>query len=187
MLDFWRRIDYDGTTNVKEELMFALGLLILGVISRLIVHLPNFTPVIALALFGGVYLKKKQAVMLPVILMAATDVFLGLHATILFTWGSLALIATIGLWARNRKDFSTLAAASLVSAVLFHVVTNFGVWLVSGMYPQTWAGLAACYTAAIPFFRHMLLSTALYALVLFGAYEAAVARMKKINLAHIVL
>lgn len=167
--------------------MLALGLFILGVGSRLILHLPNFTPVIALALFGGVYFKKKHAVLLPVALMAVTDVFLGLHATILFTWGSLALIAFIGLGVRNRRNFSTLAATSLLSAVLFYAVTNFGVWIVSGMYPHTWAGLAACYTAAIPFFRHMLLSTIIYAVVLFGGYETAVARIKKINLAHIVL
>ena len=57
--------------------MLAAGILMLGVISRLIIHLPNFTPVIALALFGGVYLKKQQAVILPVLMMVIADLFLG--------------------------------------------------------------------------------------------------------------
>jgi hypothetical protein len=166
--------------------MLAIGILIFGIVSRLIVHIPNFTPVMALALFGGVYLKKDQAVLLPVLLMAVTDLFLGLHGTMFFTWGSVALIAVLGLGLRKNKNAATIAGFSLASALLFFVVTNFGVWLVSGMYPRTLAGLMSCYILAIPFFRHTLFSTVIYAFVLFGGYEVVAAQLKKTRLAFVL-
>ncbi len=99
--------------------MLAIALLVLGVISRLIIHIPNFTPVIALALFGGVYLKKQQAVILPVLMMVIADLFIGIDATFPFTWGSMALVAVMGLWVRENKNFVTIAGSSLLSSVLF--------------------------------------------------------------------
>jgi len=167
--------------------MLAAGLLILGVISRLIIHLPNFTPVIALALFGGVYLKKQQAVILPVLMMIIADLFIGIDATFPFTWGSMAAIALMGLWVRRNKSFTTVAGSSLLSSVLFFLVSNFGVWLVQNMYPRTLAGLIECYVTAIPFFGSTLVSTVVYTAVLFAGYEWAAARLQKTRLAHVVL
>ena len=167
--------------------MLAAGILMLGVISRLIIHLPNFTPVIALALFGGVYLRKRQAVILPVLVMIIADLFIGIDATFPFTWGSMALIALMGLWVRENKSFTTVAGSSLLSSVLFFLVTNFGVWLVQNMYPRTLAGLIECYVMAIPFFGSTLVSTVVYTAVLFGGYEWTAARLQKTRLAHIVL
>ena len=167
--------------------MLAVGLLMLGVISRLIIHLPNFTPMIALALFGGVYLRKRQAVILPVLMMVIADLFIGVDATFPFTWGSMALIALIGLWVRKNKSFTTVASSSLLSSALFFLVTNFGVWLVQNMYPRTPAGLLECYVMAVPFFGSTLVSTVVYTAVLFGGYEWTAARLQKTRLAHIVL
>lgn len=158
--------------------MLAVCLLVFGILSRLVVHSWNFTPVIALALFGGVYLKKKQAIALPLVLFAVTDVILGFHKTMIFTWGSVALIAAIGLRVRERKSVKTIFWSGSGSAVLFFLVTNFGVWLVSGMYPLTWAGLSECFILAIPFFRGTLLGTLVYAVLLFGTYEILASRMK---------
>jgi len=53
---------------------------------------------------------------------------------------------------------------------LFFVVTNFGTWAVSGMYPMTLAGLAACYLAAIPFFQNTVVGDLFYSGVLFGGF-----------------
>lgn len=167
--------------------MLAIGLLMFGVISRLIIHLPNFTPVIALALFGGVYLKKQQAVILPVLMMVIADLFIGIDATFPFTWGAMALIALMGLGVRKDKSFTAVAGSSLLASVLFFLVTNFGVWLVQNMYPRTLVGLIECYIMAIPFFGPTLVSTVVYTAVLFGGYEWAAVRLQKTRLAHIVL
>ena len=165
--------------------MLAMGLIFLGVLSRLVIHLPNFTPVMAIALFGGATLNKRCAVIVPVVLMAISDVFLGFHDTILFTWGSAALIAVLGLWLRERKNFKNIALASLGSAVLFFVVTNFGAWL--SLYPRTLAGLQECFLAAVPFFRSTLVSTMLYSAVFFGGYEISAAAIQKTRWAKIFL
>ncbi|OGX37795.1 MAG: hypothetical protein A3C36_03495 [Omnitrophica WOR_2 bacterium RIFCSPHIGHO2_02_FULL_52_10] len=166
--------------------MLAFWLLVIGVVSRLVVHAWNFTPVIALALFGGVYLKKKQALILPLALLAVSDIILGFHETMFFTWGTILLIVGIGFWVRKNKNLTTVVAGGLASAVLFFITTNFGVWLVSGMYPMTWAGLTECFVLAMPFFRNELLSTFIYGVVLFGGYEAVAAWAKNTRLSHVL-
>ena len=167
--------------------MLATCILVLGIFSRLVMHSWNFTPVIALALFGGVYLKKKQlAIILPLVLFAVTDMILGFHKVMFFTWGSVVLIAAMGLWVQKNKSFKTILGGGLASAVLFFVVTNFGVWLVSGMYPLTMAGLAECFTLAIPFFRGTLLGTFVYGFVVFGVYEIIAARIKSTKLSRVL-
>jgi hypothetical protein len=157
----------------------------LGVLSRFISHTPNFTPVIAIALFGGVYLRRWQALLLPLGLMMATDALIGFHSVVAFTWGSVLIISCIGLWTRKSPTFGKVLLASLVSAVLFFVVTNFGAWL--AFYPQTWEGFVACYTLAIPFFRGTLVSTLLYSALMFGGYELLAVRIKTSRLAPVLL
>jgi hypothetical protein len=149
--------------------MLALFLLILGIASRLVIHVPNFTPVLALALFGGVYLSPRRAVVMPLVLMMVSDLVIGGHNTILFTWGSVALISLLGFSIRSRKSFRNIAGMSVLSAILFFVVTNIGVWLM--MYPQTASGLQLCFLAAVPFFRDTLVSTLVYSFALFTGYE----------------
>ncbi len=167
--------------------MLAICLLVLGIFSRLVVHSWNFTPVIALALFGGVYLKKKQwAIMLPLALFAVTDLILGFHQTMFFTWGSVVLIAAMGLWVKKNKNLKTVLGGGLASAVLFFVITNFGVWLTTGMYPMTIAGLSECFVLAVPFFRGTLAGTFVYGAILFGIYEMIAARVKDTRLSHVL-
>ena len=166
--------------------MLAACLLAIGIFSRLVIHVDNFTPVIALALFGGVYLKKKQAIFLPLALFAITDIIIGFHQTMLFTWGSVALIVMIGLAVRRNKNWATVLGGGLFSAILFYIVTNFGVWIMMGMYPMSLAGLVECYTAAIPFFRSSLTGTLLFGLILFCGYEAIAAVARKTRLSHVL-
>lgn len=167
--------------------MLALALIVLGALSRLIVHVPNFTPVIAIALFAGVYLKKNQAVIFSILILAMTDIILGYHPTILFTWGTIGLIAALGIVLRKKKSFPKTLGFSLLSAFLFYLITNFGVWLTTGIYAKTLTGLVECYVMAIPFFRSTLVSTLGYTFVLFGAYEILASQIKKTRFAHALL
>jgi hypothetical protein len=59
---------------------------------------------------------------------------------------------------------------------VFFLLTNFAVWAGGSLYPHTAEGLAACFTAAIPFFRNSLLGDATYATILFGAWALVEAR-----------
>jgi len=51
---------------------------------------------------------------------------------------------------------------------LFFLVTNFAVWV--AFYPSTLTGLAACFTAAIPFFQYTLAGDMVYSGLFFGVY-----------------
>lgn len=167
--------------------MLALLFLVVGIASRLILHIPNFTPVVALALFSGTYLPKRTAVLFPLALMVISDLFIGLHETILFTWGSVVLISVLGFWTKQHKNSTSILSSSLLSAVLFFVLTNFGTWLMSNLYPHTLKGLQECFILAVPFFRATLLSTLVYTFAIFTLYEVVAARVKKTQLASALL
>jgi hypothetical protein len=66
-----------------------------------------------------------------------------------------------------------IGAAAVASSVLFFAITNFGMWLFSGFYPVTYAGLVACYTAAIPFFQNTIAGDLFYTVLLFGGFRIA--------------
>ena len=166
--------------------MLAIALIVLGIIARFIPHISNFTPVVAIALFSGFYLNKKYAIWIPLSLMIISDLFLGIHSVIIFTWGSIVLIAILGIIQQKRKSASVIAGSSLASAVLFFLITNFGVWL-AGWYTHTFAGLVNCYSMAIPFFRNTLLSTLSYTAVLFGTYEFIAKRVRNTRFAFVLL
>ncbi len=167
--------------------MLAFLLLIFGIISRFVVHLPNFTPVVALALFSGTYLPKRYAVIFPLSLMIISDFFIGFHDTILFTWGSVVLISILGFWTRRQKTSITILSSSLLAALIFFVLTNFGTWLCSNLYPRTRAGLKECFILAIPFFRTTLLSTVIYTFVIFGLYEIVGRKVKETRWERVLL
>lgn len=166
-------------------MVLALGILSIGVLARFLPHAANFSPVLAIALFGGVYLRRSQAIVLPLILMMLTDLMLGLHTMIPFTWGAILLTSLIGLWVRRQATAGRIMAGACASALLFFVVTNFGAWF--AYYPQTWEGLVTCYTLAIPFFRMTLVSTLVYSAVLFGTYELIARSVSKTSLAPVLL
>ncbi len=152
--------------------LVALAMIAIAAFARVLPHPPNFTPVTAIALFSAVYLDKRWAFVLPLIAMIASDYVIGMHQTIAWVYASLIAIGVIGLWLRGRRSIGATALATVGGSVLFFVVTNFGVWYASEItYPHTLAGLAACYTAAIPFFRNTLAGDAFFVTVLFGSYE----------------
>ena len=152
--------------------LIALLLIIFAALSRFIPHPPNFAPIAAMALFGGVYFDKRFALLVPLAAMLLSDYFIGFHNVILFVYGSFLLVGLIGLWLKRNKKVRWIVGASIGSSILFFLITNFGVWLM-GAYPPTLAGLAECYVAAIPFFRNTLVGDLFYVAVLFGLYESA--------------
>ncbi len=140
----------------------TFGILLALSASRFIPHPPNFTSLIALsfyipAVFGTRYI---YAVVLCYLL---TDLFLGFHQVILFTWGSIILIGLFSKYFIN--NFSSRIIGSFLGACLFFVLTNFGVWL-TGMYEYSMSGLILCYTLALPFFYYSVVSTLLFSLII---------------------
>jgi hypothetical protein len=176
--------------------LFPYLLLVFGVALRFLPHPANVAPVGALALFGGVYLSKRWAIILPLAMTVGSDALMsipglrtlipwgagnvGFHIHAPFVWLSFALVGLIGLWVRKHKSITTIFAGSLAGAVVFYLVTNWAVWAFGTMYSGTWAGLFQSYQMALPFFRNTLLGDLGYAAVFFGIYEgvAVLARLQ---------
>jgi hypothetical protein len=139
---------------------------------RLVPHPPNFTPIGAMALFSGAYLGRRGAVALvaPLGALFLSDLVLGFYRGMPTVYFSVALIVIIGWMALRRVSPLRVGGAAIASSVLFFVLTNFGMWLSSGFYPHTLAGLEACYIAAIPFFQNTVAGDLFYAAVLFGGF-----------------
>jgi hypothetical protein len=151
--------------------MIVYALIFFGFMMRLLPHGANFEPVAAIALFSGAFLDKRTAPWVPLAVMMVSDLVIGLHDVVPYTWGAFVLIAFIGMYLRERRTPANILAASLLSATVFFAISNFGVWL--AWYPHTADGFAMCYIKAIPFFRNTLAGTVMYSAALFGIYELA--------------
>lgn len=163
-------------TPVPNALRFTTltGMILAAALFRILPHPPNFSPIAAIALFGGAQLADKRAAFLiPLAAMFLADLVLGLHALIPITYGCFALIVCLGLWLRKKQSAVRIVTAALASSFLFFFATNFAVWAASSMYPHSSTGLAECYAAAIPFFRNTLAGDLLYTSVLFGGLALA--------------
>ena len=148
------------------------AIIIFAAFTRLIPHPPNFTPIIAIGLFGGAYLKDHRlALIIPLIIMIIADSFLGFHRIIIWVYGSLILISMMGILLKNRTTLKNCAIATLGGSLLFFLVTNFGVWIISGFYAKSIGGLFTCYAMALPFFHNTLAGSVVYSAIMFGGYE----------------
>jgi len=163
----------------------AVILILFAVFSRLMPHPMNFVPIAAIALFSGAYLNKKYAMLIPIAAMLISDAFIGFYSYMAWVYGSFILIAFVGFWLKKRfdgagagKKTGYIAATTIVSSVLFFIITNFGVWTSGMYYDMSVSGLIQCYTMAIPFFRNSLAADVIYAAVMFTVYELIVKYVK---------
>jgi hypothetical protein len=173
-----------------SEILLIAALILLAGLGRLVsneLQLWNFTAIGASALFGGVVIKDKRlAYVLPLATLFLTDLFFELFTNIdgfygaqmFFVYGAFLLITLIGTQIKKVNALNILLA-SIGTGILFFLISNAGVWMLSGMYPRTFSGLMACYAAAIPFFRNdmfgnfflnTIMGSVFYSALLFGLY-----------------
>ena len=152
---------------------FISPVLIIGIaaVLRLVPHPANVAPIAAMALFGGAYLNKRYALIVPLVAMFLSDLFLGFHQTMPFVYGSFVLIGLLGLWLRKHKSIPTVLLAGIISSTFFFLITNFGVWLTGTIYAKSFSGLLSAYTMGLPFYRNTLLGDLGYITLFFGGYE----------------
>ena len=145
--------------------LFILGILTLG---RIIPHPPNFTPILATAIYTPYMVNNKWlAMLIPLSAMFIADIIIGFHPYMLWVYGAIGLSTLISNWSmRFNKKYIQLGAMAIVSSVLFFIITNFAVWTIWDYYPKTIDGLIMCYTMAIPFFKNTLLGTIIYTAII---------------------
>jgi len=163
----------------------ALALIALAALTRLLPHPPNFTPLAAIALFGAAYFNRQWLMLaVPFAALFLSDLFInnviyrelyGNQFTFITSWwiyAAFTLVMLVGMgWFSNKVTGISVLGASLSASAIFFLVTNFSVWAESGMYPKTAAGLAACYTAGIPFLGNTVLGDLFFSAAMFGVYE----------------
>lgn len=169
-------------TIFQKQLLFPLGIIAVACLLRLVPHLPNFTPIGAMALFGGMYLDKKYAFVLPLVALFLSDLLLGFHATMPFVYGSFVLSGLLGMWVKQHRTGTRVAFGVLLSSVLFFIITNFGVWLVSGIYERSPKGLLEAFVMALPFFRNTIFGDLLYTTAFIIMYEILQALSRRYSL-----
>jgi len=133
----------------------SIGILVALSASRFIPHPPNFTSLLALSFYVPVLLGARY---LPILIasFALTDLVLGFHNTIFFTWGSVLVIGLMSNY--FKKNIISRMGGALFGAFLFYIITNVGVWS-GGSYGYNFEGLISCYILALPFFGYTLIST----------------------------
>ena len=154
-----------------------VGMIAFAVAVRLLIHfvpgaLPcNFTPVEAIALFGGAYFTDRRlAFLVPLAAMFLADLVIGLHALIPLIYACIAASVVLGFGLRNRVSVARVAGFGIGSALLFFVVVSFVEWMM-GDTSYCRAGIVSCYAAAVPFLKNQVAGTLVWSAILFGGFE----------------
>ena len=154
--------------NLKKEI-FPIGLVLILILSRLIPHPPNFTPIVAVAIMSG-YLFKNIYLSFATLLvsMLVADAFIGFYENIFFVYLSLLFLVYIFYKLGRKINLKNLFLYSFAGSILFFIITNFGVWLLGSPgldnvpYEKNLQGLIKCYILAIPFIKNTVLSTLIF-------------------------
>lgn len=164
------------TKLITPKFLFVCSAILVAAISRLFPHIPNFTPIAAMALFGAVYFENKiLAFTIPLITMILSDVALqittgwGFHNTIGYVYASFILTSCIGLWVKSNTTVSRIAMGSVLASVLFFIITNFGVWAANGFIDGA-SGLNTTYVMGLPFFAPTMAGDLFFNGILFGTF-----------------
>lgn len=192
--------------KILAKLTSPLLIVIFSVVLRLMPHMPNFAPITATALFGGAYLNKRYALIVPFLTMLISDYLLlyinpfspsPVHFnhlypiwslwydnTIVAVYGSFLISGLVGLWLKSRKTVNNVVFATIFASLQFFLITNAAVWL-NGMYDRSILGLWESYVAGIPFFRATLMGDLFYTGLFFGSYELLMRLVKSYKLSLI--
>jgi hypothetical protein len=172
-----------NTRNIVLVLMILAATALRIVSYKYPTVLSNFTPVGAIALFGGVYFTDKWKAYVVVLLsLFLSDVVINHFYTSQWTFLSsdtfwncvcFSIMVFIGSWIKQLN--MTSGVLILFAPVLVHWLIMDLPWIndAVGLYPKTLAGYGAALVAAIPFEKNMLLGDIAFGAILFGAFELA--------------
>lgn len=177
------------TTKISGKTIVAVLAIIFVAFSRLLPHIPNFTPVAAMALFGGAFLtNKKSAFLLTFAALLFSDLLVNTilyndyqflnYFTQPYVWAvyfSFGLTVFMGISLQHQMSIKKLAFFSVSSSLMFWLLTNLACWPNNPLYSQDLAGLINCYVSAIPFLGNVV-GDLFYNTLLFGVMFMATKR-----------
>ncbi len=137
----------------------------------------NFTPVEAIALFGGAYFgDRRLAFIVPLGAMLLADLIIGLHPLLPVIYACIGASVLLGFGLRNRVSVLRVAGFGVAGSLLFFIVVSFVEWLL-GDTEYCRAGIVPCYVAALPFLKNWLAGTLVWSALLFGSFELIRSRL----------
>lgn len=177
------KMKLENLKNVKKsKLLMPFVLLLLAASTRLIPHPGNFTPIIAIGLFGASKFKWNKALSLvvPLAAMLITDLFINkimlgawslTYPGVVFNYVALGGVILMGLFIfKKQQKMLRKTSISIVGGnLLFFLISNFGVFMTFSLYPASPQGLLAAYAAGLPFLLNQFAATILWSVVLFGS------------------
>lgn len=187
--------------NQKINIRFAVltAIILLAAFSRIIPHMPNFSPLGAIGLFGAAHFQKKWlAFLIPIAATWLSDLFINnvIYAQYYptFTWfsegfywmyGSYLLITFAGLFIFKKITVQRILAGALTATAIFFLITNFACFPANPAYPQNFSGFITCYAAGIPFLKGTLLGDLFYSGILFGVFALAQIKFPVLRAKHV--
>ena len=189
-----------------QKIIGPLFIILIAVLIRLFPHAPNFTPIAAMALFGGAYLSKKYSLVVVFLSLVISDYLLLyihpfasnfidvskiysplaiIHSSTVLVYLCFLIIALIGIWLSSHKSAKNVITASLFSSILFFFVTNFNFFYPASLYPKTISGLVESYVMALPFFKNTLMGDLFYTSLFFGAFELLLKYAKRFSYGYL--
>ncbi len=165
----------------RNNFLLILSLSVLAFLSRLIWHVPNFSPLASIIIFSSFLAINKKYTWLPLLALLASDLIIGFYhwAVMLSVYVATALNIIIGQELKKNHQTIRILSATIFSAISFFVITNLAVWAAGDWYNKDASGLMLCFTLAIPFFKSTLASNILYSTILFTSYSLAQEKIKQ--------
>lgn len=175
-----------------------VAIVVLAAMARFIPHPFNFTPIAAIALFGGAYFTNRwQAIAVPMGAMLLSDTILeittgwGFHSGMYIVYAAFALVSVVGMVLLKNVNPARVISASLISSLIFFLITNFAFLYPEsaiadqslGTYPHNFNGIIASYTAGLPFLKNQILGDLFFSGVLFGGFALLQKRFEALKMA----
>lgn len=173
----------------KKDILLAIGLIVFAVMFRLIPGTNNFSPLIGVALFGGyIFKNNKLGLLLPVLIYLMSDILIQLTGGIgfygtsqIFVYSGILLVALLGTTLNSPKALKLFGYA-ISGALVFFIISNFGVWVGSKMAGSiehdATLTLGMTYVRALPFYNqfsnelffNLFISSIGFTLMIFGLH-----------------
>jgi hypothetical protein len=152
-----------------KNIILSIALIAFVIITRLLPHISNFTPIFAIGIFAAYTFKNRWiSILLPISAMFLSDIFLGFYSEIWAVYTSMAIAHFTNYKFAQSNKAKNIAISSFVAPTIFFILSNLAVF--ASWYPHTIVGLSECYISALPFYGATLVSTFAFSFLIWGVF-----------------
>jgi len=157
-----------------KDALFIFVYITIGVLTRTVFHIaPNVEFVTGVTLASAYFIRRKYSISVPFLVMFISDFIIGNSSIFLFTWSAFGIAWLAGRFISSDKFkgmierskilglFLMSELSGIIFTIFFYLWTNFGVVVVSNMYPKNLEGLLLSYKMGLPFLLPQFLGNAI--------------------------